>query len=1307
MRALYTYLPQDRLHTLAQNKSLPDRTSGAALFADISGFTALTESLRESLGARRGAEILTRHLDAVYSTLIAEVENYGGSVIEFAGDAITCWFDDGRLIVDDRPQAVVYAVTCAFALQQSMRAFSSIELPDGTTTALSLKVAVASGAARRFVVGDPSIHYMDALAGATVARTSTAEHLANKSEILVDESTVNALGGLLTLQEWRADEETNERFAVAKEFKGRISPVPLSESLVDLDPAVLRTWIHPQVYDREQFGESSFLTEFRPCAVLFVRFTGIDYDADDAQVQLDAIIRQMQIIASRYEGTFLQLAIGDKGSYVYINFGALSTHEDDARRAVKAALKLRESSALQLQMGISQGVMRVGAYGGQTRRTYGALGDDVNLAARLMQTAAVNEILLSGQVQKAVANDFTFEPRPPLPMKGKSEPLPVFAAIGERKQRAIRLQEPNYALPMVGRTVELQTITEKLDLAANGQAQVIGIVAEAGMGKSQLAAEVIRLARRKGFAGYGGACQSDAIHTPYQAWKSIWGAFFVVDPELPPRKQIRLLEGEIEDRAPERVEALPLLGSLLNLDIPENDFTKTLEPKDRKIVLHALLEDCLKAAAKDEPLLIIIEDLHWIDALSGNLLEELACSLTGSRICFVLAYRPPTSASQLTLPQLETLPNFTKIELRELNSIECEQAIRAKLAQLYPARTGAVPTQLVEKLMTRAQGNPFYLEELLNFLRDRGLDPRDPADLDKIELPDSLHTLILSRVDQLSEREKTTLRVASIVGRLFRADWLTGYYPMLGEMPQVKADLDELHTLDITPQDTPEPELAYLFKHIVTHEVTYESLPFSTRAQLHEQLALYLEATYPNELPVEALAFHYSRSDNLAKKREYLRKSGEAAQAAYSNKSALEYYEQALTCSPDVDESITLHLNSGSIYQLIGQRNEAKDHYQQAFQIATDHQLTQRIVECEIKLGNAWILGSEYALALEWLEKARAHAVQINDMAGICAALCEIGIIHWRQANFDTAAQYLQQGIDLARQMDDKRKEAYALSVIGQLKAQVGEFAESRSLFEAALAISREVNDKRRIAGTLNNYANTYYYEGNYEMAQKLMEESLEVVREIGDKRGMALSLNNLGNIFYLKNDFTAARKYYEESLKLGGESNDKYTRSIALTSLGITVFRQGHLKEAELFYYASLGLNQEMGDKVGLSLLHCYFGLLALAQDQPSAARGSFIEGLTIAHQSEIVIYVVYNLIGMASTLLAEGDSIHAVNLLAASTAIAKSTGLKIEPELQEPYDKAFIKAKEKLSEVDFQSAWETGRGLTVEDAVRLALEG
>jgi len=386
----------------------------------------------------------------VYTALIAEVEGQGGSVIDFAGDSIVCWFDvlgvenqrtgDGRQQTGDASQR---AVTCAFALQQAMLAFDSIALPNRTTTALTLKVAVASGNARRFVVGDPNIHYMDALAGATVARTSTAEHLATKGDVLVDEATVNVLGEALTIQEWRTDNGTNERFAVIQQ--GKVSREQRSENTdsqpLTLAPEVsieqLRDWVHKAQVEREE----SLLTEFRPCVALFVRFTGIDYDLENAQKQLDGFVRSAQRIVERHEGAFLQITIGDNGSYAYINFGALSTHEDDARRAVKVAIELcnmaKQLGFLQpLQIGITQGVMRVGAYGGQTRKTFGALGDEVNLAARLMSNAATGEILVSGYVYKAIANDFVFEPRSPLAMKGKAEPLPVFVVTGARKQRA-------------------------------------------------------------------------------------------------------------------------------------------------------------------------------------------------------------------------------------------------------------------------------------------------------------------------------------------------------------------------------------------------------------------------------------------------------------------------------------------------------------------------------------------------------------------------------------------------------------------------------------------------------------------------------------------------------------------------------------------------------------------------------------------------------------------------------------------------------------------------------------------------------
>jgi len=1295
MQRLGTYLPQDRLRALANNTVLPNRTNGSAIFADISGFTSLTEKLTRTLGPRKGVEELSRQLNAVYGALIDQVESYGGSIISFAGDSIIGWFDEA----DAGSSASFRAVTCAQGMQSAMTGLQE----------LSLKVAITTGTARRLIAGDPNIQLMDTLAGKIIARLASAERLAHKGEIILDETTREVIGDNANIREQRIAPDSSEKFSVLDSL-GNPSELPaLPPMNMDAVPAEsLRPWLLSTVYQREHIGMISFLTELRPAVPLFVNFSGIDYDNDtDAEEKLNAFVTRAQRVITKYDGALLQLVIGDKGSYIYAVFGAINAHEDDAQRAVYAALELKQTPRQltyiqSLQTGISLGTLRVGVYGNATRHTYAALGDDVNLAARLMTTARTDEILITGRVQIDIANTFTLEPREPIAMKGKGEPQPVFAVTGISHHRATRLPEPTYRLPMVGRQEELTLVDEKLKLALQGKGQVIGITAEAGMGKSRLIAEVIRLARRRGFIGYGGACQSSGTNTPYLVWQPIWQAFFDLDPEMPQRKQMRLLEGELEDRAPGRVDSLPLLGLVLDLPLVDNEFTRALEPKDRKSTLEILLEDCLKSAVSETPLLIVLEDLHWVDPLSDDLLEILARVSENLPVCFVLAYRPPDLVRYQT-PRVENLSYFTKIELKDLTASDAEQLIRAKLAQLFPERTGSLPKALVDELILKSEGNPFFIEELLNYLHDRGLNPYDAHALKELELPASLQTLILSRIDQLTEPQKVTLKVASVIGRVFPFSWLYGYYPSLGDEKIVKDHLAELSKLDLTPLDTPDPELAYLFKHIVTQEVAYESLSYATRSQLHELLAVYLESIYPDDPPLDALAFHYNRSENLPKKREYLRKSAEAAYAVYSNETAVEYYKQVLALSPEQDESIDIHLKSGEILQMIGKRDDAIAHYNAALQAAEEYNLTERVIECQIKVAGTH---REYQQSLDWLNKAHELARQTNDSKGICDALNELSNVYWRLGKSDIALQYAQQSVDLARQLDDQKREAMALFFMASIHSEKGNYAESHKFFEATLAIGRELNDARRIGSTLLNWGTAYYYEGDYITAEKYIGESLAFYREIGDKRSTAIASNNLGNIFYLRNDYQTAKKYYTESLTLGYETGDRYTMSLAHISLGITAFQEAKLEEADTHYQEGLTLCRALNHKVSLSLLHCYLGLLALTRNQINKAHESFQEGLTIAHQSDTKAYIIYNLIGYACVYLAEEKLSHTAKLLSASSSLAVSIGFKMEPELERPYASALASVKEKLSESDFLSAQEAGAKMTMDQAVQYVLE-
>ena len=478
----------------------------------------------------------------------------------------------------------------------------------------------------------------------------------------------------------------------------------------------------------------------------------------------------------------LQLSIGDKGSHFYVSFGAPLAHEDDAIRAVTAALELRDLQMdfiTQVQIGVSQGLTRTGACGGLYRRTYSAIGDAVNMAARLMQHAPSGQALVNQNVRKATAQEFIWEELPPLRVKGKSEPVTVFRLIAAQERQGIRLHEPKYALPMVGRAAELASIEKKLDLALLGHGQIVGITAEAGMGKSRLMAEVIRLARGRNVLGYGGECQSYGTSTSYLVWQSIWQGFFSLDPSLSLAKQIESLEQQLSEITPALLPRLPLLGAVLNLPIPDNELTGSFDAKLRKESLESLLVDCLRKRARLMPLLLVLEDCHWLDQLSHDLLEVIGRAIVDLPVLIAIAYRP-SQLNRLLAPRVGKLFHFTEIPLTDLPTEEIEQLVSFKLGQIYGEQT-KLSQALIEKISRRAEGNPFYIEELLNYLHDRGIDPGQPEALEQIDLPDSLYSLILSRIDQLTENQKTLLKVASVIGRLFRVAILWGVYDQFGD----------------------------------------------------------------------------------------------------------------------------------------------------------------------------------------------------------------------------------------------------------------------------------------------------------------------------------------------------------------------------------------------------------------------------------------------------------------------------------------------------------------------------------------------
>ncbi len=1167
-----SYIPMDRRQALYRGEKLPDPAYGAALFADISGFTPLTEQLVHDLGPQRGAEEVTRHLNRVFDGLVDELHRYGGSVISFSGDAITCWLDGDNGF---------RATSCAIAMQAVMQKATTIETPSGHMT-LAMKTAVVTGKARRFLIGNPRVQLIDVLAGETLDRLGEAEHEAKKGEVILDEATIQNLGARVSIKDWRLNPMTGKRLGVVDNLDNMSIPAYWPPIPPDsLDEAITRRWLLPPVYRRLAEGGGEFLAELRPAVALFLRFSGIDYDEDeDAETKLDTFVQNVQEILSSYESNLLQLTIGDKGSAMYAAFGAPQAHEDDAIRAISVALELRELAdrlpyIAAVQIGICQGRMRTGAYGGTTRRTYGVLGDGVNTAARLMQAAVPGQILATEATMKQTGDKFSWERLPPITVKGKSEPLSVYAASRRQTQSTIRLQEPQYALPMVGRGAEQASIQEKMTAVKEGNGQIIAISGEAGIGKSRLVAEIIRIAGQQNFVGYGGECQSFGTNTSYLVWQRIWQDFFDLSAEMSAEQQIAHVGAQLQAINPALLPRLPLLGAMLRLTIPDNELTQSFDAQLRKVSLESLLVECLRARAQETAVFMVLEDCHWLDPLSLELLEAITRAIADRPILMILAVRSP-QINRMQSAAFRQLPYFTEIKLNEFTPEEADHLMALKMEQLTRAKI-KIPRLLRDKITERAAGNPFYIEELLNYLQSQSIIAAHT--LQDLDLPTSLHSLILSRIDQLTESQKNTIKVASVIGRLFQAAMLWGAYPPLGGPQQVKSDLQTLEQLDLTPQDTPEPELAYLFKNVVTQEVAYESLPFATRAMLHDLIGQYIEGNYAQTLSqyMGLLAYHYGRSDNEVKKREYLLKAGEAAQAEYANEAAIEYFQRALPLLTEPERAGVMR-KLGSVLELVGKWDEASGLYMQGLHLAQKHQNRQEEAWCQAAQAELLRKRGRFEEATSHLDAARLTFEKLEDEEGVAQAYHSSGTLAAQQGQYEKARTLYEQSLALRRELDQPAFIAALLSNLAIIARFQGDLAESRRLNEQALDIRRQVGDRRNIANSLNNLGNTVRNLGDFVKARGYLEEALQLQREVGDRWAIANSLNNLGNVVRDQSDFETARNFYTESLTINHEFGDRRAIAYLLEDMACLAASQQQASRALQLVGAARTLREVIG---------------------------------------------------------------------------------------------------------------------------------
>lgn len=1296
MEPLATYLPVDRRQAMFKGEDLLDRAGGAVLFADISGFTTLTETLVEEFGPSRGAEELTAYLNKVYEALITEVHRHGGSVIGFSGDAITCWFsgDDGRK-----------AVACALALQQVMGGFAEIEAPSGPNVTLAIKEVVAAGWVRRFRVGDPAIQYMDVLAGALMDRVAEAEKQAGRGQIVLDAETADRLAGSVDV-EWREETGMGRRIAIVLGLAVPVAKSPWPALPPVEDEESVRPWLLPPVYERLKTGEGQLLAEIRPAVSLFLRFGGLDYDRDEAAGEkLDAYVRWVQNVLARYEGYLIQLTTGDKGSYLYAVFGAPLAHDDDAARAVAAAMDLQTPPAdldfiTGVQIGISRGRTWAGVYGSPARCTYGVLGDEVNVAARLMEKAEPGQVLISQRVAKAAAGRYRFQSLGLVEIRGKKEPVPVFAILG---RQALPGLADLFATPLIEREAELAQLEETLEAVLAGRGQILRVEGEAGIGKSHLAAELVGRAANCNFRVTTGACQSTMRGVAYYPWQQIFKALCDLPESIEEdagdslTRQIAQVEAMIRKANPAWLSRLPLLGDLLGLPFPDQETVATFDPRLRREALFALVVEMVRTWAQVRPLLLLVEDAHWMDELSQELALALGRAIADVPVLLALVHR---SQAERLMPDLYGLPCHRHIRLRELSPTGMARLMAHRLG-------GKISALALNVIQVQAQGNPFFAEELAAALRESGslrqeadgtwvlsgtlfdalrksgclvksnghwaLSSHAPLAAIDLGIPDSVHTAVLSRVDRLPEPHKQTLKVASVIGATFELELLVQSHPGQFTWGALLGQMEDMEARDLIRRERSQPQMVYAFRHHITQEVVYNTLLEEHRRGLHQAVGEALERLLPDA--VERLAYHYSHSDIRDKASYYLGRAARKMQREYANEMALDYYNRALALerrwewlegkvevlhilgwreeeqatlqslreTPDAPAFDVAYLE-GQYYEAIGDYAQARAAVERALEAARTQRDTVGEARCLAQLGLIARRQGDYERAIAWYTQAqgllRSEDIHSEEAHFLIRVMNDLGIIHRQRGEYEKAGEYHEQALALSRASGNRRGEAKALDALGTVAFHRRRFAEAVSYHRQALEVERAIGDRSGEGTSLLNLGMAIREAGDYGEAEGYLLESLSIQQAIGNRWEEINVWNELGILHLLEGDLLQARTCFERGLELSRAIGDEAGRAYILCNVGQVVRDEGDWETAERYLTESLSLAQQQGDRDLQAMCLSHLALVSLRAGRFGQAIERASAALALRNEAGLHLLTTIDWTTLADAHLALGDS-------------------------------------------------------------------
>lgn len=1293
LESVSTHLPPQLLEQLLSDP-VPGRAGGTfiygtLLFADISGFTAMSERLSRS--GREGAEEITSIVNRYFTSMLAILRDHNGELITFGGDALLGFFVD--------PDSATHATQSAIHMQASMGEFAETITSQGNFP-LRMKVGVHSG--RFFAARLGSARNMEyALIGHDVNVTAAIEISAQTGETRLDRSTLAAISIPVSVEpapdhpDYRIVRDISAAGPQARPIQHQRTPLPTSLGdalrMLDVFTPFLPAGVLPRLASDP--GALSLEGEHRLVAVLFANVHGLGEIVDGLGpgeeqaiiARLNRYFTAMEQAIHQFGGVINKMDLNDDGDKLLAFFGAPVAHEDDAERAVRAALAMQQALQtlepeqdlqirLDQQIGIAYGYVFSGYIGSSWRNEYTVMGDEVNLAARLMSVAEPGGIALSQSVQRKTQVFFESVPRGEVRLKGKSQPIPVFSLTGPRATpSASGLQ--GLSSPLVGREQEWRELQSVLDAITSGTGRIVSLIGDAGLGKSRLLLELSNYTRGLFVTPdrwIEGQCLSYTEVVPYWPFQKIMRDLLGIRLETG-AAQARLLAATALEHwiGPSQAEEhLPYLATLLNLR-PDDGWQERLRYLDAEalqrrtfVAVSTLLEAVARAPLA--PLVIVLDDIHWIDRASMTLLEHVLPLVERVPLMFVLLYRPerdkPCWAVRDNIRRALASVS-TEINLRPLEQHESSEL----LLNLVPAADW--PIALFKRILGPAEGNPLYVEEVVRALIDEGALIQTPdgqwqltRSIETIRVPDSLQGVMMARLDQLEESSRWTAHIASVIGRTFSAELLASIHP--DDAARLRQHLISLQQHEIAREITNAPESIYQFMHAVMHEVCYGTL-LARRARLfHARLAEHLERQHGATIDdagtiADLIAYHAFAGHDWPRALRYHLIAGRQAQRLFANQEAIEDLRKALHSATFLPAGDTVEARKqanavlGELLVTTGGYEPALEHLTAALDLAQQSDDPDTAARACRWLARLYELRGEYEPAFAWIDRGLS-TLDGRETAEAAELLLISGLVHSRQANGDVALFHCRNSLRIAEQLGELVVRARAHNLFGHITLAHGSSTTAIEHFQQAFMLYRQAGDLIGEAVAENQIANACFNLGRWDDAEQHYRQARDILDRMGDTYNRAIADNNLGEIALNQGRLDEALNHYQEALsafeRIGGSP---WMLGAIHNNLGAAYVRRGDIASAREHLHQGQDYFEQAQARDWLAESHRHLAEAALHNDEFEEATTQAQRALALAREVDLRNEQGIDLRVLADILLAQGRAGEAILHIDASLAI------------------------------------------------------